>query len=118
MAENKDVTFVNPITGKPVDELITEAEAVMRGYLTFEFMMRHLEDENESVKYFVVDDKKILVTLAKPMTHYKEKPTLNHARIFGETSSYGSTDSVRPVLSSTPSPTVCVMDEGCVSCSG
>lgn len=83
MQEEKQ-QYVNPITGENVDEIIKEREAKERGYLTLEFVLKHLEDENEYVKFFIVDGKKIVVDMERPMTQYKKPVTINHERIFGD----------------------------------
>ena len=63
MSKIEEVKLINPITGLPVDEIITEDEATKRGYFEYEFLLRYLEDDNEFIKYFVVDGKKIVVDL-------------------------------------------------------
>lgn len=102
-------TFVNPITGKPVDESITEKEGVERGYLDFQFMLRHLEDENEFVKYFVIEGKRIIVNMSKPHLQYKNKSNLDYERLFKD---------VEPIESVSKPSSSCTLDEGCESCSG
>lgn len=71
----------NPITGGPVDEIITEKEARRRKYFELEFLLRYLEDDNEFVKYFIVDGKKIIVDLEKPYLQYKKPTQINHERV-------------------------------------
>jgi len=77
--------LINPITGQQVDEIIKEKEAKSRGYFELEFILRHLEDDNEFVKYFIVDGKKIVVDLDKPMTQYKKPTQINHERVVSDT---------------------------------
>ncbi len=113
MEEKKEEQkYVNPITGKFVDESITEKVAKERGYLDFEFMLRHLEDENEYVKFFIIEGKHIIVDIAKPNLQYKHKPSLNYERVLG---GHG-VDIPVPVAPTATTAVVCSMDEGCVSC--
>jgi hypothetical protein len=78
-------SFINPITGEPVDETISEREARNRGYFDLQFLLRHLEDDNEFVKYFVIDGKKVLVHLEKPYLHYKKVTQINQDRLHAST---------------------------------
>lgn len=74
----------NPITGLPVDEVITEKEARSRGYFELEFLLRNLEDDNEFIKFFIVKDKHIIVQLEKPYLNYKKKTQINHNRVLSD----------------------------------
>lgn len=120
--KKEEQKYVNPITGKHVDECITEKEAKERGYLNFEFMLRYLEDENEYVKFFIIEGKHIIVDIAKPNLQYKHKPSLSYERLFkGE--ELLSNSNTRSAISNTggsstsnTNPVACSMDEGCVSC--
>lgn len=76
--------LVNPITHLPVDEVIKENEARKRGMLDLEFILKYLEDENEYIKYFVVDGKRIVVDIEKPTIHYKRPTLINHDRVHGD----------------------------------
>jgi len=105
----EEVKYKNPITGENVDEVITEKEARKRGYFDLQFILRHLEDDNEFVKYFIVEGKKIIVDLEKPYLNYKKNTQINHERVLT------ALDVVGPVKS-TPAPESCSMDDGCVSC--
>lgn len=99
--------LINPIDGLPVDEVVKEKEAKSRGYLDLEFILRHLEDENEFVKLFTVDGKRILVDMEKPMTQYRKPVQINHERLYSE--------KVEPVVV----PSTCAIDDPtCESCSG
>jgi len=82
--ETQPEILVNPITGLRVDEVIKEKEAKERGYLTLEFILKYLEDDNEFVKYFVIDGKRVIVSLDKPHTHYKKATQINHKRIHAD----------------------------------
>ncbi len=114
MEKVEDQKFKNPITGEYVDETIKEKEAVERGYFDFEFQLRYLEDENEYVKYFIINGKKIIVDMAKPHLQYKHKSKLNYERILSDT-----VGTAVPAIPNTTSTAVaCSMDEGCESCSG
>jgi hypothetical protein len=105
----------NPITGQPVHEVITQNEATKRGYLTLEFLMAHLEDENESFKFFIIGDQHVIVNTNNPMTQYKKKPILDYSRIL-DTS--GTPEEVGRVRAE-PGVKACSLDdEGCISCSG
>jgi len=81
MSKIEEVKLINPITGLPVDEIITEDEATKRGYFEYEFLLRYLEDDNEFIKYFVVDGKKIVVDLKKPYLQYRKPTQINHERV-------------------------------------
>lgn len=109
-------SLVNPITGQKVDESISEEEAKSRGYLDLEFILAHLEDENEYVKYFVINGKKVIVHLRNPMTKYKKKPLINHERVLQTTTTEKKTSNV----SSVSGNVTCSLDDkdGCISCSG
>lgn len=101
----------NPITNEPVDEIIKQDEAEKRGYFDFQFMLKNLEDENEFVKFFIVNGKKIIVDIKKPNLEYKKPPLLNHARILD--------DMTGRVASAGNAVAACGLDdEGCISCSG
>ena len=105
-------SLINPITHEKVDEAITEAEAKKRGYLELEFMMRYLEDENEFTKYYIVEGKKIIVHMAKPMLQYKKKSAIDYERVLQEIKVEEKTNpSPIPVA-----PTCNIGDEDCVSC--
>lgn len=99
--------LINPIDGKPVDEIIKEKEARRRGYFDMEFMLRHLEDDNEFVKFFIVDGKKIVVDLEKPYLQYKHSTQINHERVHKE-------EELAPL----PVVACSIDDPGCESCSG
>lgn len=73
--------FKNRITGGTVDEVITEKEARKRGYFDLQFLLRYLEDDNEFLKYFIVDGKKVIVNLEKPYLNYKKPTDINHDRV-------------------------------------
>lgn len=85
-------SLINPITGEKVDERMKEREARAKGYLDFEFMCKYLEDENESVKYFIIDGKKLIVHMNNPITQYKKPTQINHVRIFAENCSIDDTE--------------------------
>lgn len=109
--EEKKESLINPISGQRVDEAISEVEAKKRGYLDFEFMMRHLEDENESVKYFVIAQKKVIVHMTRP--RYKQESNINHERVLQEAEKKKEAN----IASIIPVPNTCnIGDEGCVSC--
>ncbi len=104
----------NPITGESVDEIIKQSEGEKRGYLELEFIMRYLEDENEFCKFFIIEGKKVIVDMNKPMTQYKKKPVINYERVY-ETEAKTPTT----VVPAIPTPATCsIDDEGCISCSG
>ena len=77
----KPVKFINPINGEPVDEIIKEREAKARGYFDMQFLLKYLEDDNEFVKYFIIDGKKIIVDIEKPYLQYKKPTQINHERV-------------------------------------
>lgn len=92
------VVFINPINGEKVDEVIKQKEAEARGYMDLQFMLKHLEDENEFVMYFIVAGKKILVDIARPKFEYKKPTHINHERVLGEvTFDGGATKQMEPV---------------------
>lgn len=77
----KPVVLINPLNGEPVDEIIKQEEAEARGYMDLQFMMKYLEDENEYVRYFVINGKKIIVDIARPIYEYKKPIHINHERV-------------------------------------
>lgn len=105
--------FVNPITGqKNVEEVLTEKEARKRGYFDFDFLLRHLEDDNEFIKWFVIQGKHVIVDLEKPYLQYRKSTQINHDRILKE-------DSQVSQVSNSIGITACAIeDQGCISCSG
>ena len=116
MDEAKKERFINPITGEEVDEIIKESEAKQRGYFDFQFMLKYLEDENEFVKFFITNGKKIIVDIQKPNLQYKKPVILNHERVLStEPKSNVTTPSTTPVV-----PIVCDIssEPSCLSCSG
>lgn len=103
----------NPIDGKIVDEIIKEKEARQRGYFELEFLLKYLEDDNEFVKYFIVNDKKIVVDLEKPYLQYKKKTQVNHERILQEKEKKVQVDQSTIV----PVDACCDLVDGtCISC--
>lgn len=105
--------FVNPLTGlKNIDEVITEKEAKKRGYFELQHLLRYLEDDNEFVKYFIIEGKHILVDLEKPYLQYKKHTQINHERIIQTPQE----DDKLPVAIT--GNTCTIEDEGCISCSG
>lgn len=99
--------MINPIDGKPVDEIIKEKEARKRGYFEMEFMLKYLEDDNEFVKFFIIDGKKVVVDIEKPYLQYKKPTDINQERVHQDLD-------VIPV-----SANACAIDDpGCESCSG
>jgi hypothetical protein len=105
----ESVQLKNPIGGGPVDEVIGEKEARKRGYFDLQFILRHLEDDNEFVKFFVVEGKKIIVQLEKPYLQYKKSTQINHERIL-------SSPVQTSVIQAITAPSCSMDDEGCVSC--
>ena len=111
--------FKNPITGEVADESISEKEAKQRGYFTFEFLLRHLEDENEFVKIFIVNGKKIVVNIDRPNLQYRKPVLINHERVLQEEEKAVRETPQMGNIPGVPVPAVCDLDdEGCVSCSG
>ena len=111
-SEVKEV-LKNPITGLSVDEIIKEKEAKERKYFELEFILRHLEDENESIKHFIVNGKHIIVQMNNPQTQYKKTPILNHERILGTEYEGGECRIDNPIVE----PTACsISDPECLSC--
>jgi len=107
--------FINPITGKPVDKYLKEKEAREQGYFDFQFMLRHLEDENEFVKYYIVNGESIIVDMDRPNLQYKKPSNLNYDRILQENKQVQKESNISVVSSAD----VCnIDDEGCISCSG
>ena len=107
--------FINPITGTYVDEFIKEDEAKRRGYFDFQFMLKYLEDENEFVKYFIVNGKKILVDMLKPNLQYKKPLNLSYERILQEIKK----EKEEVVIPLIPADIACSLDDdACMSCSG
>lgn len=103
------VVLKNPITGYPVDEVISEKEARKRGFNDLQFRLKYLEDDNEFVEYYVIDEKKIIVEREKPYLNYKKKTGINHERVLGAV----TTNEVR----NTVEPAVCSIDDpDCLSC--
>jgi hypothetical protein len=92
MQENPEqVRLVNPI-----DEVLTEKEGKERGYLEFTFINNYLEDENETIKLFIVNGKRIVVQSLRPK--YGRPPQINYERVHAE-------------------PAVCTIDDPeCTSC--
>lgn len=84
--------LVNPIDGTQVDEIIKESEAKKRGYLEPEHYFRYLEDENEFVKLFIVNGKKIIVDMARPQLQYKKPVLINQERVLNDDSKSCSLD--------------------------
>lgn len=110
----QDEQLRNPITGQTVDEIIKQGEAEKRGYLELEFIMRYLEDENEFCKFFIIEGKRVIVDMNKPMTQYKKKPQINYERVHQT-----ETKTPTTVVPTVPSGAACsIDDEGCISCSG
>lgn len=111
--------YVNPITGvKDIDEVLKETEAKAKGYLEFDFLMKYLEDESEFVKYFIIDNKKIIVDMKNPTTQYKKKTILDYERVLqtNQEKDKKAQDNISNPLDSSPS---CDVDSSsCVSCSG
>lgn len=102
----------NPINNEVVDEIIKEKEARQRGYFEYQFMLRHLEDDNEFVKYFIIDGKKIVVDLEKPYLQYKKATQINHERVIPQTEKKTQENQ----LSAVPVD-CCSVDPGeCLSC--
>jgi len=110
MEEATTISLKNPITGNPVDEVISEKEGRKRGYFELEFILKHLEDDNEFVKYFIVAGKSIIVQLEKPYLNYKKPTQVNHERVLN------GLDIVQLKPVETVAAASCNMDEGCVSC--
>lgn len=115
---HKDVVeskLKNPITGEVVDEIIKQKEAIERGYFDYQFILKYLEDENEFVKYFIVEGKKIVVDIAKPTLEYKKKTKMDYERVLQDNKQEKKEDNI-PVV---PTPIACdTSDETCLSCSG
>lgn len=109
--------FINPITGEEVDEIIKESEAKLRGYLDFQFMLRYLEDENEFVKYFIVNGKKIIVDIQKPTLQYKKPVSIDHERVLRTEPRENTVPSIGTIG---VVATTCNIDDqsSCLSCSG
>ena len=114
MQEQKE-QFVNPITGKKVDKYLKEKEAKEQGYFDFQFMLKYLEDENEFVKFYLVNGESILVDMDRPNLQYKKPMNLNYERVLQENKEVQEeTD-----ISNISVPATCSLDdEGCISCSG
>lgn len=105
----------NPITNEVVDEIIKEKEAKERGYFDLQFLLRNLEDENEFVKFFIVNKKKIIVDMDRPHLQYRKPVLVNHERVLQETAQ--TTEA--PNLPRVSTANACsIDDEGCTSCSG
>lgn len=121
----KEERLINPITGESVDESISEREAKSRGYFDFQFILKYLEDENEFVKFFIVDGKRILVHIEKPHLQYKKKPQINHERVLQiqeEVLPQVTEETEDHQLSVVPVVTCSIVsgdpDNSCLSCSG
>jgi hypothetical protein len=102
----------NPITGENVDEVVKEKEARQKGYLDLEFMMKYLEDENEFCKFFIVEGKKLVVDMDKPMTQYKKKTQLDYERVL-QAKKEEKIDNI-PAIPTTSSCSI--DDKECISC--
>ena len=114
MHEQKE-QYINPITGKPVDKYLKEKDAKEQGYFDFQFMLRYLEDENEFVKFYIVDGVSVLVDMDKPNLQYKKKSNLNYERTLQATEQKKEAGIVPDLVSA---PSCNIDDEGCISCSG
>lgn len=111
----KKEQLINPMTGKPVDEIITEKEAKKRGYFDYQFLLKYLEDDNEFVKFFMYDGKEIIVDLEKPYLQYKKPTQINHERVLNDAKPEKQINNSTNIYKS---DTCNVDDEGCVNCSG
>lgn len=103
----KPEVLINPIDGLPVDEVVKQREAKERGYLEPEFYFRYLEDENEFVKLFIINGKRIIVDMEKPTTQYKKNVLLNQERVLQE-----------PTQAKAESCNISEHDGSCEMCSG
>lgn len=112
MSQETQQQLKSPITGAKVHEVISEKEGRKRGYFDFQFILRYLEDDNEFIKEFKLQDgTRILVQLEKPYLHYKKPTQINHERVLAD-------EQPIEVGKATLAAPVCNMDEGCLSCSG
>lgn len=102
-----------PISGLKADEQINEKEAKIRKYLDLQFMMKYLEDENESVKIFLIDTKRIIVHMTNPILQYKKKPIPANERL--QTLEFQKEVNNSPVV---PTPVACSLDDSsdCLVC--
>ncbi len=82
----EQIQLKNPITGSPVDEVITEKESRKRGFNDLQFRLKYLEDDNEFIEYYIVDGRRIIVEREKPYLNYKKKTEINHERVLGRPS--------------------------------
>lgn len=114
MQEQKE-QYINPITGKPVDKYLKEREAKEQGYFDFQFMLKYLEDENEFVKFYIVNGVSVLVDMDKPNLQYKKPVNLNYERVL----QVDKPEQKETNITTIPTVSVCSLDdESCISCSG
>lgn len=114
MQEQKE-QYINPITGKSVDKYLKEKEAREQGYFDFQFMLKYLEDENEFVKFYIVNGTSVLVDMEKPNLQYKKPIYLNYERVLQVDKSGQKENNV---LNISNAPVCSLDDAGCISCSG
>lgn len=108
--------FINPFTGKSCNESITEKEAKERGFDDLQFILRYLEDENETFQWYKVDGKDIIVKRQRPHLNYKKPTQLNHERIFEGVEEKKEEKQVT-IIPDLVSNNACNLDsEDCISC--
>lgn len=114
MSKEQKEQIINPIDGSPADERIEEVEAKKRGYLELAFILTYLEDENENVKVFDINGKKVVVHLKNPFTQYKKKTQINHERLLQEDTKKEEVNIIPAVVNN---PTCNIDDpDSCESC--
>ena len=107
--------IINPITGKPAHKYLTEKQAKELGYFDFQFMLKHLEDENEFVKFFKINGEDVIVDIDKPNLQYKKKLILDYERVL-QTTEHKKEDNLSSAVGTVAACSI--DDESCVSCSG
>jgi len=115
--EIKEEKLINPFTGKSCHESITEKEAKERGFNDLQFILRYLEDENETFQWYKIDGKDIIVKRGRPHLNYKKPTQINHERLFDAGVKTEEKTEQTPIIPDLVSDNACNLDsEECISC--
>lgn len=115
--EIKQDQLINPFTSKPCSESITEKEAKERGYEDLQFILRYLEDENETFQWYKIDGKDIIVKRSRPHLNYKKPTQINHERLFNEGVKTEEKTKQTPIIPDLVCNDACNLDsQECVAC--
>lgn len=114
----KGEQLINPFTSKPCSESITEKEAKERGYEDLQFILRHLENDNEFFQWFIIDNKDIIVKRSRPYLNYKKPTQINHERLFDEGVKAEAKTKQTPIIPDLVATDACNLDseDGCIAC--